>query len=168
VPVPACVWLTNIAVADVAADSVTVQAPEPAQEPDQPLKLKPLAGVAVRVTAVFALNIALQVLVQLIPAGDDVTVPDPAIARSSAYVDADTTLKLAETERAAAMVTEQAPVPVQAPDQPAKVDPEVGVAVSVTTELAANEAEQVFPQEMPAGEEETDPEPEPERVTPRA
>jgi hypothetical protein len=42
-------------------------------------------------------------------------------------------MKLAATDFAALMVTEQLPVPVQAPLQPAKTDaPEEGVAVSVT------------------------------------
>ena len=41
--------------------------------------------------------------------------------------------KLAVTDFAALMVTVQGAVPVQAPDQPANVDPEFGVAVSATT-----------------------------------
>ena len=42
-------------------------------------------------------------------------------------------VKVAATERAALMVTEQeAPVPVHAPVQPLKVEPAAGVAVNVT------------------------------------
>jgi hypothetical protein len=42
-------------------------------------------------------------------------------------------LKVAVTERAWLIVTVQAPVPEQSPLQPAKVEPAVGVGVSVTT-----------------------------------
>jgi hypothetical protein len=41
-------------------------------------------------------------------------------------------LKLATTDRLVVMVTLQSPVPEQAPLQPSKVEPEVGVAVRVT------------------------------------
>jgi hypothetical protein len=40
--------------------------------------------------------------------------------------------KLAETARSLFTVNEQAPVPEHAPPQPAKVDPEAGIAVNVT------------------------------------
>jgi hypothetical protein len=42
------------------------------------------------------------------------------------------TSKVAVTERAALMLTVQLPVPEQAPDQPAKVEPAAAAAVSVT------------------------------------
>ena len=42
-------------------------------------------------------------------------------------------VKVAVTDFAAVMLTEQFPVPVQLPVQPPKVEPAVGVAVSVTT-----------------------------------
>jgi hypothetical protein len=48
-------------------------------------------------------------------------------------VSARSSKKVALTLRAALMVTVQVPVPAQpAPDQPAKLEPEAGVAVSVT------------------------------------
>ena len=70
---------------------------------------------------------------QLIPAGALVTVPlpVPALLSVSAKV---WVVKVAVTERAAVMVTEQeAAAPVHAPLQPLKVEPAGGVAVSVTT-----------------------------------
>ena len=42
-------------------------------------------------------------------------------------------LKVAVTDRAADMVTWQLPVPEQAPDQPANVEPDAAEAVNVTT-----------------------------------
>jgi len=49
------------------------------------------------------------------------------------------------------MVTLQAPVPEQAPDQPVNAEPEVGVAVSVTAVPLAKLAEHVPGQAIPAG-----------------
>ena len=54
------------------------------------------------------------------------------------------------------MMTVQVPVPLQAPDQPMKVAPAPGVAVSVTTVPESNAAEQVAPQLIPAGAESTE------------
>jgi hypothetical protein len=61
-------------------------------------------------------------------------------------------LKAAPTAFAASMVTLHAAVPLQAPPQPAKVDPESGVAVRFTTAPLSKLAEQLEPQEIPAGE----------------
>ena len=61
-------------------------------------------------------------------------------------------VNVALTEVAASMVTLQAPVPLQAPPQPAKVEPESGVADILTTVPLAKLPEQVVPQEIPAGE----------------
>ena len=58
-------------------------------------------------------------------------------------------LKFALTDFAASMVTLQAPVPLQAPLQPANVEPESGVAVKLTTVPLAKLAEHVVPQEIP-------------------
>ena len=56
---------------------VTLQAPEPAQAPVQLLNNQPAAGVALRETTVPELYEAEHVTPQLIPEGDDVTVPEP-------------------------------------------------------------------------------------------
>jgi hypothetical protein len=60
-------------------------------------------------------------------------------------------LKVAVAVSAALMVSLQVPVPLQAPDQPAKNAPLPGVGVSVTTVPELNDAEQVGAQEIPAG-----------------
>ena len=62
---------------------------------------------------------------------------------------------------AAVIETVQTPVPVQAPLQPVKVEPALGVAVSVTLVLYANEDEQDEVQLMPVGLDVTVPEPVP-------
>jgi hypothetical protein len=49
----------------------------PEQAPLQPVKVEPDAAVAVNVTVVPALNVAEQVVPQLIPAGELVTEPEP-------------------------------------------------------------------------------------------
>ena len=66
------------------------------------------------------------------------------------------------------MVTLQAPVPVQLPLQPEKVEPAAGAAVKVTAVPLVKEAEQVAPQSMPAGALVTVPVPAPALVTVRA
>ena len=55
-------------------------------------------------------------------------------------------VKAAVTDFAASIVTEQVPVPVQAPLQPVKVDPVAGAAVKVTEPPEATDAVQVEPQ----------------------
>ena len=56
---------------------VTMQAPEPTQAPPQPLKVEPLAGAAVKVTAVPLARLAEQLDPQSMPPVLDVTVPLP-------------------------------------------------------------------------------------------
>src|SRR5688572_16075514 len=76
----------------------------------------------------------------------------------------ETRLKDAVTFFASSIVTMQLPVPVHAPLQPAKEDPEDAVAVSVTTVAVAKIAEQAAPQLIPAGLETTLPSPLPLRA----
>jgi hypothetical protein len=60
-------------------------------------------------------------------------------------------VNVAVTEALLVNVTLQAPVPVQAPDQPANVDVAFEAAVSVTTVPLVKLALQVAPQLIPAG-----------------
>ena len=70
----------NVAVTFCAAPMVTVQLPVPVHAPLQPVNVEPVAGAAVRVTLVPELKLALHVAPQLMPAGDEVTVPLPVPA----------------------------------------------------------------------------------------
>jgi hypothetical protein len=65
------------------------------------------------------------------------------------------------------MTTTQGPVPLQAPLQPAKVDPPIAVAMSVTELPTGKLAEQPVPQPMPLGILATVPVPVPDFVTER-
>jgi hypothetical protein len=76
-------------------------------------------------------------------------------------------VNVAVTLRSALIVTVQPPVPVHAPDQPAKVDPAAGVAIMPTVAPEVKSAAQVDPQLMPDGELVTVPDPLPARVTVR-
>ena len=86
VPLPVPVLLSvstkvgvKVAVTVVAAEIVRVQVPVPVQPPPlQPLKIEPVAGAAVSVTAVPLAYGAEQVAPQVIPMGALVTVPLPA------------------------------------------------------------------------------------------
>ena len=71
-------------------------------------------------------------------------------------------MKVAVTFLAALRVTVQLAVPVQSPLQPTKVEPASAVAVSVTVVPEAKLAEQVAPQLMLAGKEDTLPVPVPD------
>lgn len=68
----------KVAVTLLAEFIVTTQVPVPLQpEPLQPVNVDPAEAAAVSVTTVPELNDAPQVAPQLIPAGEDVTVPAP-------------------------------------------------------------------------------------------
>lgn len=63
---------------EVLEFKVTVQVVlVPVQDPDQPAKVEPVVGVAVRVILVPEINLILQVLPQLIPEGELLIVPEP-------------------------------------------------------------------------------------------
>jgi len=83
-PLPAAVTvsvriLTNVAMTFFAAVMVSEQV-APAQSPEKPEKVLPLAGVAVSVSAVSTSKLAEQVAPQLTPEGLDVTEPAPVPA----------------------------------------------------------------------------------------
>jgi hypothetical protein len=117
--------------------------------PAQPAKDEFAAAVAVSVTSVEGSKAALQVCPQLMPEGLLVTLPLPVPAEAT--VNTGEALKLAMTEVFCIRVTPQAPVPLHAPDQPAKNDFAVGEALSVTWVPLEKLAVQVEPQLMPAG-----------------
>ena len=72
---------------------------------------------------------------------------------------------MAVTVVAALTVTAHEPVPEQAPVQPAKVEPEAGVAVRVSAVPGVTDCEQLVPQLMPPAVLVTVPAPEPLFVT---
>jgi len=116
------------------------------------------------VTLVPWANVPVQVVPQVMPAGDDVTVPLPVLVMVMVYV---LMLKRASTVAADVIGTVQVlAVPVQPPpDQPANVDPELAAAVNTTLVPWLYVCEQSAPQVMPAGDEVTVPAPVPDLVT---
>lgn len=71
---------SNVAVTDLAASIVTVQVDEPEQAPPQPENSEPEAAEAESVTDVPESNSAEQEEPQSMPAGEEVTVPEPVPA----------------------------------------------------------------------------------------
>jgi hypothetical protein len=72
--------VVNVAVTFVAELIATLQVPVPEHAPDHPENVEPLAADAVSATEVPLLYASLQSDPQLIPAGDEVTVPPPVPA----------------------------------------------------------------------------------------
>lgn len=134
-PVPVPVVLMDKAncgenVADTATAAVPIvklHVPVPVQAPVHPANTKPADGVAVSVTAALVATFALQVPGQLMPL--PATVPVPVTVT---FTGKELGMKSALTDWAEFIVTEQAPVPEQAPLQPLKTDPPVAVGVSDT------------------------------------
>src|SRR5262245_31053863 len=156
---------TKVAVTDVAAVTVTTHVPVPVQPPPlQPVKVDPAAAAAVKLTTVPDVNETEQVVPQLMPEGELVTVPLPVPPLFTVSAK-DDRMKVAVTEAAAFIVTTQVPVPVQPPLQPVKVETVAGAAVRVTAVPAVNEVEQVVPQLIPEGELVTVPPPAPALLT---
>jgi hypothetical protein len=123
----------KFAVTEVSLARVTTHDVVPLHAPDQPLNVDPAVGVAVRVTAVPLEKLALHVVPQLMPAGLLVTEPVPVPARVTLRTGAaPRRLNVAVTEVLLFSVTAQTVIPLQVPDQPAKIEPTAGVAVKVT------------------------------------
>jgi len=139
VPVPARLtvntgklWeVANTAVTCWLALRVSVQVGLlPLHPPAHPAKYEFVAAVALRVIRVPGLKLAVHVCPQLIPSGSLVTLPLPVPPRVTASTG--NVLKAAVTETFLASVTLQTPMPLQAPDHPAKKELPAGAAVSVT------------------------------------
>jgi hypothetical protein len=136
---PAALPAENAAVTLLAELIVTVHVlAVPVQEPPQPVKVAPVAGVAVSVTTVPEATETLQVeapFPQLIPPPE--TLPAPVTATDSWKLDVPPE-NVAVTDFAALNVTVHVvAVPVQEPPQPVKVAPGPGVAVRIAVEFAA-------------------------------
>jgi hypothetical protein len=91
VALPVPLWVTvrayvvralraNVAVRLFAASMTTAQLPVPVQAPPQPVKVEPVAAVALRARLVPLATLALQVLPQSMTAGLEATVPLPVPA----------------------------------------------------------------------------------------
>src|SRR5580704_2584817 len=120
--VPPLAWV-KLADTLCAAFMVTVQVPTPLHAPLHPAKLNTAPAVK------FALQVG---ELQLNPAGDVLTVPEPAMLTESAKLGVVPFLKVALTVSFAFIATVQPPVPLHAPPQPVKLYPVAGDAVSVT------------------------------------
>src|ERR1700722_9266710 len=161
-PLPAFVtvsWIgeavvLKVAVTVVAAFKETVQvALVPLQLPDHPANLEPDLAVAVSLIDVPGVNFAAHVLPQLTPEGLLVTVPAPlpALFTVSWMGEADV-LKVAVTDVAAFReMVQVALVPLQLPDHPANLEPDLAVAVSLIDVPGVNFAAHVLPQLTPEG-----------------
>src|SRR6476661_10348972 len=137
----------KVAVTEWAASIVTMQVPVPEQPaPVQPVKSELASGLAVRVTTVPKAKSFVQVDPQSIPAGLEVTEPEPLPSVETSRVFGGFVSKVAVAECAASIVTTQSPVPEQpAPVHPVKSEPTSAVAVRVTTAPSPNAFEHVAP-----------------------
>jgi len=158
--------MLKVAVTVVVAVTVTAHEPVPLHPPPlQPAKTDPAAAVAVNVTAVPVLKVAEQVDPQFISPPPLVTVPDPVpdLMTVKAKV---LRANIAVAVVLAVTVTLHVPVPLQPPPvQPANVEPEAAVAVSVTMVPLLKFALHVPGQLIPVGLLVTVPVPVPGRVT---
>jgi hypothetical protein len=122
----------NAAVTIRLADIVTTQVPVPVQAPVQPLNTESGDAAAVRVTMVPNGKDMAQVAPQLMPAGDEATVPVPLPTLLTTSVKL-SSWKSAFTVASFITVNAHAPSPAQVPPlQPPNSDPGDGVGVSVT------------------------------------
>src|ERR1017187_42768 len=134
------------------------------QSPLQPAKVDPAAGLGIRVMNVPPAKGAEQMAPQLIPAGREMTSPEPLPPLMTVTVP-----RLLNVAVHLLPVSDTVTLPelLQSPLQPANVDPPAGVGVRATVVPTAKGKEQVLPQLIPDGEEVTVPEPVPLFVTVR-
>lgn len=146
----------NVALTIVGALRVGVQGPLPLQAPPQPVKTQPAAGAGFSVTLVPVSNEAEHVGAQEMPAGLDVTEPEPLVVTVSCVFG---WIKFAVIVVSAPSVTAQEPVPVHvaAPLHPVNVKPFAATALRTTVLPPANVALHVAPQSIPAGSDVTVP-----------
>ena len=121
----------------------------PLHAPDHPAKVEFDPAVAVRVTGVAGLKVALHVDPQLMPEGLLVTVPCPVPLRLT--VSTGKSLNVAVTDSLLVNVITQVPEPLQEPDQPEKNEFAIAAAVSVTCVPLEKLAVHELPQLMPPG-----------------
>jgi len=164
------VALRNVAPTLRTLDIRTMQPPVPVQSRLQPPNTQPDGGVGVNVTAVPNRKVVphspLFPLVQLIPAGDEVIVPLPAIDTVSSGANATEQFRFWVITSVA-----EPPLPAQSPPQPAieKAHPGAVLGESVTDAPLKNRAAQSPPfpalQLIPTGAEVTVPPPRTETVS---
>jgi hypothetical protein len=119
----------------LAASRVTEQAPVPLQVPPvHPTKIEPEPGLCDTESVVPSGYVEEQVVVHAVPP-DGVTLPTPVPDLARDRVAVTLAVNVAVTVFAASAVTEQVPVPLQAPDHPANVLPGLGVAVRVAVDV---------------------------------
>src|SRR2546423_5672730 len=119
--------------------ALKLQPPPPLHAPPQPTKLELPSGIAVSEMLVPVATDMLQTAGQSIPAGDEVTRPEPLPIGTTSMraMPGGGVEKFAVTSRSTSMVREQSAVPEQAPCHPAKAEPLAGPADTRGVGLAA-------------------------------
>jgi phage tail protein X len=155
------VIVLNEATHDLAAVIVTAPSAQSAS-PLQPANTDPVPAVALRVTVLLPGNASLQSVPQVIPAGVEVTEPDP-LPVFDTLSGTGGRVKVAVHDTAADIVTIPS-AQSAAPDQPMKVEPAAAVAVSATWVAPGKASAQSVPHAMPDGTLVTLPLPDPART----
>lgn len=144
--------MLKVAATEVAAVRVKLHVDVPVQGPDQPANVVPELGVAVNATDVPLAKSALQVTGQLMPEGVLTIVPVPVPGlRTVSRTGATAGINVAVADALALRSNLQVEVPLQAPDHCENLEPDFGVAVSVTVVPVVYSALQVVPHLMPVG-----------------